>query len=497
MMNVIDLLTRSGMFVRDLEDWDRKSTTDQTRINLRPFVQEAYQQGITSGAMTSAKGGYTGGGNRFVGLTAKDDVSDDNTVETIVGTINLHMANLSMQTAATIKASKAQMNASLQQMVETQAHLQQQQHQMMQQMAMMLYAPPQAPIQYQPAHFPQQQNTRFVRQVPAGRAAGRGSGSRGGGNRCARGGGRVGMIVPMPIPCLGGNQMIPYIPAGAQQQQVQPPQNPRFSNIVKVFVNQNACFTCGFDVDDWHTSATCPNKKAGRQDGFTCSNYMEYERANHQFCRKGMHKTMYPMWWCGAVNVDVKLEMVNSTISSYPTRINVAASIIKEEDHNITVMASNCSREHCAANSAKFAPEDQHYANMLIEMSHAIADMGATSNFVMEGMPMENIKPTMNPITINLPDGKKVTSTHTCDITILGLPTVLIGHIVPGIKVALFFGIRVLCKAGCTVTFDDEKCVVEYNNKIILRGYKDPSTDLWTLPLTPGKMWTTPGTPAK
>jgi hypothetical protein len=54
----------------------------------------------------------------------------------------------------------------------------------------------------------------------------------------------------------------------------------------------------------------------------------------------------------------------------------------------------------------------------------------------------------------------------------------LIGHIVPGIKMASLFGIRVLCKAGCTVMFDDEKCVVKYNNKIILQRYKDPSTDL-------------------
>jgi hypothetical protein len=39
MMNVIDLLTRSGMFVQDLEDWDRKPSADQTWINLRPFIQ--------------------------------------------------------------------------------------------------------------------------------------------------------------------------------------------------------------------------------------------------------------------------------------------------------------------------------------------------------------------------------------------------------------------------------------------------------------------------
>jgi hypothetical protein len=67
--------------------------------------------------MTSAQGGYTGGGNCFAGLTAKEDnVSDDNMAETIAGTINLHMANLLLQTAATIEASRTQVNATLQQM---------------------------------------------------------------------------------------------------------------------------------------------------------------------------------------------------------------------------------------------------------------------------------------------------------------------------------------------------------------------------------------------
>ena len=166
------------------------------------------------------------------------------------------------------------------------------------------------------------------------------------------------------------------------------------------------------------------------------------------------------------MNVDVKkLEMANNTISSYPTQLDIAASIfVVDNDDNNTVVASNCSQKHSSANSAQTAPEHQHYANMLIELLHAIADTGATSIFVMEGTPMENIKPTMSPITINLPDGKRVMSTHTCDITIPGLPTVLTGHIVPGIKMASLFGIRVLCKAGCTVTFDDEKCVVRYNN---------------------------------
>jgi len=48
---------------------------------------------------------------------------------------------------------------------------------------------------------------------------------------------------------------------------------------------------------------------------------------------------------------------------------------------------------------------------------------------------------------------------------------------------ASLIGIRILCKAGCKVVFDDEKCEVFYNNNIILRGYKDPTTDLWNLPI--------------
>jgi hypothetical protein len=65
---------------------------------------------------------------------------------------------------------------------------------------------------------------------------------------------------------------ISYIPAGMQPAQQQ---NQRHSNVTKQWANQNVCFTCGFDVEDWHTSATCTRKKMGHMDGFTRSNYME------------------------------------------------------------------------------------------------------------------------------------------------------------------------------------------------------------------------------
>ncbi len=61
-----------------------------------------------------------------------------------------------------------------------------------------------------------------------------------------------------------------------------------------MFANQNVCDSCGFHVEDWHTSATCNAKKRGNQDGFNPAYYMEYKCPNHPFCCKAMHKTMYP-----------------------------------------------------------------------------------------------------------------------------------------------------------------------------------------------------------
>jgi hypothetical protein len=87
-----------------------------------------------------------------------------------------------------------------------------------------------------------------------------------------------------------------------------------------------------------------------------------------------------------------------------------------------------------------------------------IADMGATSIFVMEGANMANRQVAQKPLTIDLPNENKVMSTHICDINIPGLPAVLTGHIVPSLAITSLTGIHPLCKAGCTVVFDNNKC---------------------------------------
>ena len=78
------------------------------------------------------------------------------------------------------------------------------------------------------------------------------------------------------------------VPPPAQTQEYAP-------NPYKRFNNWNMCFTCGFDVPHWHTSATCPFKdKVGHQVGYTRENAESYKTAGHFVSQKAKHKTMLP-----------------------------------------------------------------------------------------------------------------------------------------------------------------------------------------------------------
>jgi hypothetical protein len=80
----------------------------------------------------------------------------------------------------------------------------------------------------------------------------------------------------------------------------------------------------------------------------------------------------------------------------------------------------------------------------------AIADAGATGHFMMMGAPVINTKPTNNPITIKLPHGKDILSTHTCNLNIPWRPPHMTeAHIVPGMAhSSLIFRSRNFATAG-------------------------------------------------
>jgi hypothetical protein len=180
------------------------------------------------------------------------------------------------------------------------------------------------------------------------------------------------------------------------------------------------------------------------------------------------------------------LKYVTTYNSLYPTLASIAASVINNSNSNDdkTVVTLNLTASQSLSRI--------HQANtMMIYPTHAIVDTSATFLFVMEGTNCKNKSIAINPITISLPNVKKVTSTHICDVTIPGLPFTLIGHIVPKMMMASLLGICVLCKAGCQVNFDDKKCKVIYKGKVILTGFKDPTSNLWILPILPEELCTT------
>ena len=72
---------------------------------------------------------------------------------------------------------------------------------------------------------------------------------------------------------------------------------PTVPNPVKQFNNWNYCYSCGLDVEDGHTSKTCPQDwhKTGHQEGCTCNNVQQYIAAGHTPLLKGQHKMQLPM----------------------------------------------------------------------------------------------------------------------------------------------------------------------------------------------------------
>ena len=128
-----------------------------------------------------------------------------------------------------------------------------------------------------------------------------------------------------------------------------------------------------------------------------------------------------------------------------------------------------------------------HNTNDLSNVIHyALSDSGATAHFLMEGAPATNVQKATNPITITLPNGKTIQSTHTCNLDIPWLPnTVTEAHIVPGLSHSSLISTRKFCEAGCKVVFDINECRVYYKQQLVLSGGRDTKTGLWQLPVNP------------
>jgi hypothetical protein len=78
--NAIRLLLGCGLYQRDFDEWDRKPAADKVWINLKPFIQDAYQRRLNATGNTSGQHGYVQ--NAFAVLEESDDDEDQHSYQT-------------------------------------------------------------------------------------------------------------------------------------------------------------------------------------------------------------------------------------------------------------------------------------------------------------------------------------------------------------------------------------------------------------------------------
>ena len=125
-------------------------------------------------------------------------------------------------------------------------------------------------------------------------------------------------------------------------------------------------------------------------------------------------------------------------------------------------------------------------SHIKIAMDMEITDAGATGNFLLPVTQVKHLKPSGKTLTINLPHGTQLKSTHTCEINVPWIPKAdRIAHIVPVMAHTSLVLIKVLTDVGCKFIYDKDGCRVYFNEKIVWDGEKEPTTGLYVLPINP------------
>jgi hypothetical protein len=278
---------------------------------LKMFIHEVYSRRLTAMQLQNMAGqqGYLQHNMyNILDVNGGEDM-DDNTVVTVQTVV----AATTTAGGSTIGSNYAAMNAATITAKATAAinQLSANQQQIIQQMAAMKVNSLQQSIAANTYNIP----PILMINIPNHHAFNEGSfqwgwgSARGGGYQCGGGRGRrdghggggrnpfanhAGRRNGQQISQLGGH---PGFPGAAIPPVMQPHQQPRtanFSNIYKRYNNWNVCYSCGFDVEDGHTSMTCPFWKAFHQMGFRKENAQQYIAAGHAPCIKGMHKSVLP-----------------------------------------------------------------------------------------------------------------------------------------------------------------------------------------------------------
>jgi hypothetical protein len=281
-----------------LVDWAISVAEDANNNNWDAF-KDHFIQAYTANqaAITVAQAGYQGASN------ATDDYPDDDSIESIQASLNsLQMANNASVQATNDQLSNLTANTQQQfaQLAQQMAMLANQTQQMQMppptyhmpayqqhaQMTQQHHIPPNIPAYIPSPHHTQPTNQMSYDRGGRGRNAGRGRRNQRGARRNTQ----------PPNTTAGNYPTYGNIPPPHNQMTTpygQPTRAP-YSNTTKHFANWNYCYTCGFDIEEWHTGTTCPQPKPGHQPQCNRQNFQGYKDAGHRPSAKAQHKQSLP-----------------------------------------------------------------------------------------------------------------------------------------------------------------------------------------------------------
>jgi hypothetical protein len=115
----------------------------------------------------------------------------------------------------------------------------------------------------------------------------------------------------------------------------------------------------------------------------------------------------------------------------------------------------------------------------------ALVDSGCTGHFLLSNFPCLNKNLTTNPLTVRLPNGQTMKSTHTATLDITQLSkSAKAAHIFPAMENNSLLSVGQLCDEGYCLLFSiDEVKILNEKQKNIMKGNRDCATGLWRIDL--------------
>jgi hypothetical protein len=187
----------------------------------------------------------------------------------------------------------------------------------------------------------------------------------------------------------------------------------------------NYCWTHGYKVGSTHTSLTCKLPKPGLKQEATWTDSMGGSQANRE--------------WCSGA----------------------------------TTLNNNSTFEVCRT------------PTLLKQHETSVVDSGCTGHFLLLNAPCLNKVKSRTPLTVRLPNGATMESSHTAEFDIPKLNAAASkAHVFPGMANHSLFSVWQLCDEGYIVTFKQASVTIcESEKSQILNSPRDLNTGLWRINL--------------